>query len=68
MAAEVASFAYHAGGSSALYASSPLQRCFRDMHAATQHIAATDDAYEFAGRTLLGTAELHPLQAPRRMG
>ena len=44
---------------------SPLQRCFRDMHAATQHIAATDDAYEFAGRARLGIAELHPMLAPR---
>ncbi|WP_437331626.1 acyl-CoA dehydrogenase family protein [Sorangium sp. So ce394] len=65
VAAEVAGFAYRAGGGSALYAASPLQRCFRDMHAATQHIAATDDAYEFAGRARLGIAELHPLLAPR---
>ncbi|WP_437669301.1 acyl-CoA dehydrogenase family protein [Sorangium sp. So ce131] len=65
VAAEVASFAYRAGGGSALYAASPLQRCFRDIHAATQHIGATDDAYEFAGLARLGTAELHPLLAPR---
>lgn len=65
VAAEVVSFAYRSGGGSALYASSPLQRCFRDIHAATQHIAATDDAYEFAGRVRLGIAEAHPLLAPR---
>lgn len=65
VAAEVAGFAYRAGGGGALYAASPLQRCFRDMHAATQHIAATDDAYEFAGRARLGIAELHPMLAPR---
>lgn len=67
VAAEVATFAYHAGGGGALYAASPLQRCFRDLHAATQHIAATDDAYEFAGRTLLGTAEPQLLLMPRRL-
>ncbi|WP_437826227.1 acyl-CoA dehydrogenase family protein [Sorangium sp. So ce1153] len=65
VAAEVAAFAYRAGGGGALYAASPLQRCFRDLHAATQHIAATDDAYEFAGRARLGIAELHPMLAPR---
>lgn len=65
VAAEVVTFAYRAGGGSALYAASPLQRCFRDVHAATQHIAATDDAYEFAGRVRLGIAAPHPLLAPR---
>ena len=67
-AAEVVTFAYRAGGGTALYASSPLQRCFRDIHAATQHIAATDDAYEFAGRVRLGLAEPHPLLAARDPG
>jgi indole-3-acetate monooxygenase len=65
VATEVASFAFHAGGSSALYDASPLQRLLRDVHAAAQHIAATDDAYEFAGRLLLGMAAPHPLTAPR---
>lgn len=65
VAAEVISFAYRAGGGGALYSSSPLQRYFRDIHAATQHIAATDDAYEFAGRVRLGLAALHPVLAPR---
>jgi alkylation response protein AidB-like acyl-CoA dehydrogenase len=65
IAAEVISFAYRAGGGGALYASSPLQRYFRDIHAATQHIAATDDAYEFAGRARLGAAEPHLMLAPR---
>lgn len=67
VAAEVATFAFHAAGAGALYASSPLQRCFRDAHAATQHVAAADDAYEVAGRARLGPAELHPLLAPRAL-
>lgn len=65
VAAEVTAEAYRHGGGGALYASSPLQRCFRDIHAATQHVAATDDAYEFAGKVLLGVAEPHPMMAPR---
>jgi alkylation response protein AidB-like acyl-CoA dehydrogenase len=65
IAAEVAKFAFHSAGSSALYESSPLQRLFRDVHAAAQHIAASDDAYEFAGRVLLGIDNPHPLLMAR---
>lgn len=65
VAADVASFAYRSGGGTALYTKSPLQRYFRDINAAAQHIAATDDAYEFAGRVRLGLPSPHPLLAPR---
>jgi len=65
VAAEITTFAFRAGGASALYETSPLQRLFRDAHAAAQHIAATDDAYEFAGRLLLGISAPHPLLAAR---
>ncbi len=65
VAAEVTTFAYRAAGAGALPVSSPLQRCFRDIHAATQHVAAGDDAYEVAGRARLRAPELHPLFAPR---
>jgi alkylation response protein AidB-like acyl-CoA dehydrogenase len=66
VARDVASFAFHAGGGAALYEANPSERLFRDIHAAAQHIAATDEAYEFAGRVLLGCAEPHPLMAPRK--
>ncbi len=36
--AEAVDFAYNAGGGSSVFAKSPLQRCFRDIHTATQHI------------------------------
>jgi alkylation response protein AidB-like acyl-CoA dehydrogenase len=65
IAAEVVGTAYRHGGGSALYESSPLQRYFRDINAATQHVAASDDAYDLAGRVLLGTAEPHVMMAPR---
>ncbi|MET0388883.1 MAG: acyl-CoA dehydrogenase family protein [Polyangiales bacterium] len=65
VATEVATFTFHAGGGAALYEGHPLERLFRDIHAAAQHVAATDDAYEFAGRLLLGAAEPSLLLGPR---
>jgi alkylation response protein AidB-like acyl-CoA dehydrogenase len=52
--AEVAAVAYRLGGGSALYDSSPLQRRFRDAHAATQHMLVAPATWELAGRLLLG--------------
>ncbi len=46
--------AYHAAGGSAIYAASPLQRCFRDVHVATQHIMVAQPIYELTGRVRLG--------------
>jgi hypothetical protein len=37
-----------------LYESGGLERCFRDVHACTRHIATTIDSYEVGGRVLLG--------------
>ena len=66
VAAEAATFAFRSGGASALYEPSPLARRLRDAHAAAQHVAAADDAYEFAARARLGQALApHPLFAPR---
>jgi indole-3-acetate monooxygenase len=65
IAAEVTSFAFRAGGSSAIYAGTVLERCFRDIHAAAQHIAATDDAYDYAARVRMGEAPFSPLLLPR---
>jgi alkylation response protein AidB-like acyl-CoA dehydrogenase len=46
--------AYHAAGGSAVFTSSPLQRCFRDVHTATQHVMVQQRALEAAGKVLLG--------------
>ena len=46
--------AYNAGGATSIYARSPLQRHFRDVHAATQHVMVSPVAATLAGRVLLG--------------
>jgi indole-3-acetate monooxygenase len=52
--AEAVDAAYLLGGGSAIYETSPLQRRFRDVHAATQHILVAPPTWELAGRALLG--------------
>lgn len=45
---------YSAGGASAIYAASRLDRCLRDAHTAAAHVWVAPDTYELAGRLLLG--------------
>jgi len=45
---------YNAGGGTSVYATSPLQRCFRDVHVATQHMMVAPATYELVGRLLVG--------------
>lgn len=65
VSADVAQFAFRAAGAPALDASHVLQRCVRDLNAAAQHVAASDDGYAYAGATLLGDAPPHPILTPR---
>ncbi len=53
-AAEAVDLLYHAAGGTAVYSASPLQRCFRDVHVATQHIMVAQPTYELLGRIRLG--------------
>jgi alkylation response protein AidB-like acyl-CoA dehydrogenase len=53
-AADVARVMYDLGGGSAIYESSPLQRRFRDAHAATAHFQVNAVTWELTGRILLG--------------
>ncbi len=46
--------AYNLGGATSIYATSTLQRRFRDIHTLTQHIMVGQTSLEAAGRTLLG--------------
>jgi indole-3-acetate monooxygenase len=45
---------FHAAGTNALYRKYPLERYFRDIHAAVQHAAGLPIHYESAGQVLLG--------------
>jgi alkylation response protein AidB-like acyl-CoA dehydrogenase len=45
---------FNAAGGTALFESNPIGRCFRDVHATTQHIGTNANNYELAGRVLLG--------------
>jgi alkylation response protein AidB-like acyl-CoA dehydrogenase len=53
-AAAVVDFAYHAGGGTALYESSPLQRRMRDIHTLTQHFLVRPDTLATAGAIFAG--------------
>jgi alkylation response protein AidB-like acyl-CoA dehydrogenase len=45
---------YDAGGGTSIYRTSPLQRCFRDVHAASQHLMVSSSTMELAGKVLAG--------------
>src|SRR5207244_1013413 len=60
-AATATDIAYTAAGGTANYLKSPLQRCLRDIHALTQHVATSPQQWERSGRLLLGLDPLLPL-------
>jgi indole-3-acetate monooxygenase len=53
-ATHVVDAAYHAGGGTAVYDDSPLQRRLRDAHAITQHFLVKSDTLSTAGAILAG--------------
>ena len=52
--AEAVDRMYNLGGGSSVYRHSPLQRIFRDVHVATQHMMVSPATLELTGRILLG--------------
>ena len=59
-AAAAVELAYTAGGGSANYRHSLLQRQLRDIHAVTQHVGTAPRQYETSGRMLLGLQPDNP--------
>jgi len=60
-AARAVRLIYEQAGTSALYATNPLERAFRDVHAAGQHMAVGLAVQEAAGRVVLGMDPGSPL-------
>ena len=52
--ADAVRFAYLASGSDGLRNPSAVGRCFRDIHAATQHLVVDEATLTLAGQALLG--------------
>lgn len=52
--AEAVDLMYHLAGGTSVYRRSPLQRIFRDVHVATQHMMVSPATLELTGRLLLG--------------
>jgi alkylation response protein AidB-like acyl-CoA dehydrogenase len=52
--AEAVDLMYDLGGGTSVYQRSPLQRVFRDVHVATQHMMVSPATLELTGRLLLG--------------
>ena len=53
-AVEVVDIMFGAAGTTGIYATSRLDRCFRDVHVAAQHINVAPSNIEMAGQFLLG--------------
>ncbi len=52
---------YRLAGTSAVFQTSPLERCWRDVHTAAQHFQVQDGRWETAGRVLLGLDPRSPV-------
>ena len=62
VAADVVSQAFRYGGGAALFTTSILQQCLRDINAAAQHQMVSDTAYENHGQFLLGLPDARVME------
>ena len=61
VAVEVVSTAFRYSGGSAVFLSSTLQRCLRDIETAAQHLLVSSSAYENHGQFMLGLPDANPM-------
>lgn len=61
-ALEVVGGSFRYAGGAALYESSALQRCLRDLNAGAQHFMVSDSAYEALGQFVLGRPDAEPMR------
>jgi indole-3-acetate monooxygenase len=54
LAARAVDLVYDAAGISAMQTALPIERCWRDIHAVTQHVTMNTARYEVVGRVLFG--------------
>jgi alkylation response protein AidB-like acyl-CoA dehydrogenase len=52
---------YRLAGTSSIFQSAALERCWRDIHTAAQHVQVQDSRWETAGRVLMGLDPNSPL-------
>ena len=65
ISAQIADLMFSAGGGTAIHIDNPLERLFRDAHAAAQHATASIPTYEQWGRVLIHE---EPETIPRQPG
>ncbi len=61
LAARAVDLVYDAAGITSLNTTQPIERCWRDVHAVTQHVTLNTARYEVAGRVLFGLPPGSPL-------
>jgi len=61
VAQRVTTVAFQSAGGGALFDSNPLQRCFRDVHAAGQHFMMSQSAYRALGQFKLAQPDANPM-------
>jgi indole-3-acetate monooxygenase len=54
LAAQAVDLVYDAAGITAIQTTCPIERCWRDAHAITQHVGLSTSRYETLGRVFLG--------------
>lgn len=61
VAQQVTTVAFQSAGGGALFDTNPLQRCFRDVHAAGQHFVVSQSAYRALGQFKLAQPDANPM-------